>query len=204
MRLLLVLCVLASSAAFAAPCQPGPLSLYLTQGFTCDAGAFVIKSFTYQAPQGGTPASAVTVSPTDKQDAVGFSFIGPFIAGAQSSTYTLSYFIDPVFPPIIHGQQVKIGSDPGTLVTNLCGDAFPCPVGGFSAQLTVNSSDPIASTTFEQDLSTLGVQDILTVDGAVDRFANTTLLSTPEPAPIALTAFGLMGLLVFRMRAVRR
>jgi hypothetical protein len=202
-RLLLVLCVLAGAAAYAAPCQPGLLSSYLGEGFTCDAGDFVIKSFTYQAPQGGTPASAVTVSPSDVPGMISFSFNGPFTAGlGQSSTYTLTYFIDPP-RPIIHGESSVI--EPGTLVTNLCSTAFPCQIGAFFTSLIVTPQKPTASTIFPQDLTMLGVQNILTVDAGdfVNGFGNTTLV-IPEPAAFFLTAFGLVGLLVFRSRAKLR
>src|SRR5260370_1120887 len=177
--LLVFLCTLGATSAFAGSCQPGPLAdPYLTPNFTCSLGLFNVKSFFFSESAGGLDPHMIFVTPIVTTNQIEFLFQGNFTASqSQMFTYILSYFLDP--PPIIHGEQIDL--DPMglvTLQTSLCTVAFPCPGGQGLGTLTATTLQPNAQALFGQNRSALGVQNTLTLDssGAPStsaRFCNT-------------------------------
>src|SRR5713226_3553810 len=113
--LLVILCALGGTSAFAGACQPGPLAdPYLTPNFTCSLGPFNVKSFFFSESAGGLDPHLITVNPIVGTNQIGFFIQGNFTASQQQLlTYILSYFIDA--PPTIHGAQDDL--DPMGLVT---------------------------------------------------------------------------------------
>jgi hypothetical protein len=183
-------------------------------GFACtqDNGVFTFDQFSFMGAAGGLSSDNITISPMDAADNIGFMFSGNFsVNQGQSATYVISYFIDPT--PIIHGEQMTL--DPMGAVSldiDLCLTAFPCAPGNSLGTLHADNTNPpnslTVSKTFPNDLSTLGVQNTLKLDGTAGAansggFSNSTLL-TPEPSTILLAASGLLGLLAFRARTKLR
>jgi PEP-CTERM motif len=213
---------LGGTSAFASQtCAPATLATYIAPNFTCteDAGVFIIKDFTF-ASSGGPgvllTASDITVSPLPGNN-IGFAFSGAFTAPlGGSATYTFDYFIDP--PPIIHGEQIVLDPTGNVkLDTNLCVQPFSptCPFGSELPSLHASTATQLTdSVLFEGNTSTLGVQNILTLDGTAGPatsggFSNGTtvdssLVAIPEPGSMFLAAWGLLGLLAFRARAKLR
>jgi len=196
----------AARVAFAGSCQPGPLAdPYLTPNFTCSLGPFNVKSFFFSESAGGLDPHMIFVTPIVSTNFVELLLQGNFTASPQQMfTYRFSYFIDA--PPIIRGQQDDL--DPMglvTLQTDMCMVTFPCPGGQGLGTNTATTMNPMAQTLFGMNLNALGLQNTLTLDGSGGPatsagFDNITLLTTPEPAAILLTASGLLGLLAFRSR----
>lgn len=208
------------------PCPATSLTTYLQSGFSCTEAyapfapgdVFTFKNFFFQGPPSSPnaltsnqisvlPLSVPGNSPT--QSTLALDFWGPFNADSgQSLVYQLNYFVDPP-PTIIVGAQTAI--DPATLVTVFCAtNTFPCLVP--LATLTVTTANPFAQVTFPMALNMVGIQNRLTLDGTsgpvmAGGFKNSVLVDTarvPEPATLAFTAFGLLGVLAFRSRAKLR
>ena len=209
----LVLGMLALTPAFAAPveCPSAPLTPYLSGSFVCteDQGTFTFFSFSYSAPMGGLNSGQINVTPIDQPGKIGFLLTSQqpngFTDMGAMATYQFSYFIDPP-PPIIRGEQIDL--DPignVTLTSVLCSmNTVPCPMANTINTLTATTGTPTATTALA-NLSILGVQNTLTVNGtsapaASGGFDNITLV-TPEPAAAFLLGGGLLGLLAFRSRA---
>jgi hypothetical protein len=213
---LILLCALGGTTAFGAPmpCQSGTLTTYMKAGFACtqDNGVFTFDQFSFMGAAGGLSSDNITISPMDAADKIGFMFSGNFsVNQGQSATYVIGYFIDP--PPVIHSDQMTL--DPMGAVSldiDLCVTVFPCAPGSSLGKLHADNTNPpnslTDSKTFPNDLSTLGVQSTLNLDGTAGPansmgFSNLTVVA-PEPSSILLAASGLLGLLAFRARAKHR
>ncbi len=206
-RPLLLLCVLGCALGgtlSAAPlCTTAPLSVYLAQG-SCMIDVFTLKNFDFKSsPYFASTADQITVTPLDTQNAISLRF-ERFTVGS----YEVDYFIDPP-PTIIIGEQVAV--DPVSLITVVCGTAVsttvPCFEGNYLGTLTANTANPVSPVLTFPPRNMLGLMNTFTVDSGTGGFINNTLLdrsapgtATPEPASMAFTGLGLVGLLAFRSR----
>lgn len=210
--ILVLLFAVACGSAYAAliPCPAAKLSQYIQPGFACTESIngvdFIFKQFTFQGPPQAPAQLQIDVLPIEGQDLIGLHFSG--FMGSEG-TYQIDYLIDPP-PPIIRGEQIAV--DPVMLTTILCPSVSPAPC-LVPFVLTATDTMPTASVNFPMLANMLSVKNTFTLisPSTSNGFDNRTLLipppyppAVPEPASLALTLFGLMGLLAFRSRAKLR
>jgi hypothetical protein len=152
----------------------------MASGFECSLGVLTFSNFNFQASGSAAPlptASTVTVTPIDDGSNSGFSFLGPFGAGAGLQLDALINFVIRAATPAISGEALSIqgfgatGDGSVQVAESLCVGAVPAGngfCGGSTESLNVfkNSGGTKAfdSVTFGAT-DTVGVTKNIIVQG---------------------------------------
>ena len=210
LRLLSLFAIGAVPALLAGPCVTGTLSSYIALGSTgCSLGPFTDKDFAF-TDISGIPITAndITVTPLFTSPSSGpalsdLNFTSPLfsVSGSNSLKISIAYFWDAAD---IRGLE-EVMNDPVTapglasLSISACENAnfvgLSCPTTLLGPLvLADNGSNPMPHGSFSfvpNTVSTLGMQDILELDGngtgsASDLGGYHDIAQTPEPSALVL------------------
>ena len=218
-RLLCSLSLLIASSAWATPtaCQSGPLSAYLSPGFSCQSGSLIFDDFGYHGT--GPAADAVTVLPLTTFDKEGFQFESGWsvrsVNGASTSedstvTYSVHHVGGLIDTLALSFTSSVTGTGQSSVSESFClGASLTNCAHEHKASVAV--TDPgvgFSNRAFFAGVGTVSVSNEIRVDSGVNGTAAISAVSdtfsSPEPLSFVLLGTGLLGIGLMRRRLGRR